>query len=91
MLAVLASLVIAGAGVAAIASMIATIRTQKGALSRLLGDMRSLEQDRVFLVHMTGESRPASPLSFARLRRAPQRAVRRSTTPGAPQTQRAAA
>ncbi|WP_225204970.1 hypothetical protein [Novosphingobium huizhouense] len=88
MLAVLASLVIAGAGFAAVASMLLTVRSQKGALARLVGEMRSLEQDRVFLVHMTGEARPASPLSFARLRRTPQRAVRRAT---APLPQRAAA
>ena len=88
MLAVLASLVIAGAGMAAVASMLLTLRSQKGALARLLGEMRSLEQDRVFLVHMTGEARSASPLSFARLRRAPQRAVRRVN---APTPQRAAA
>lgn len=90
MLAVLASLVIAGAGFAAVASMLLTIRSQKGALARLVGEMRSLEQDRVFLVHMTGDARPASPLSFARLRRAPQRAVRRVNA-ATGQAQRAAA
>ncbi|MCW1384722.1 hypothetical protein OLX02_18055 [Novosphingobium sp. KCTC 2891] len=90
MLGILASLVIAGAGVAAIASIVLTIRAQSGAVGRLFDEARSMQQDREFLVWMTSDQRPASPFSFARLRRTPQRAVRR-VTERSPQPQRAAA
>lgn len=90
MLALLASLVIAGAGVGALASIALTVRGQKGTLSRLFAEARSLEQDRVFLVRMTGDAHAPSPIVFARLRRTPQRATRR-VTERSTQTQRAAA
>ncbi|MCH7628825.1 MULTISPECIES: hypothetical protein [Novosphingobium] len=90
MLALLASLAIVGSGMGAIASIALTVRGQKGALGRLLAEARSLERDRVFLVHMTGMAPSASPISFARLRRTPQRAVRRIKERST-QSQRAAA
>ncbi len=90
MLAVLASLVFLGAGMGALTTIVLTVRGHRGALARLLAEARSIERDRVFLVQMTGTAQPASPMSFARLRRAPQRAARRITERSA-QSQRAAA
>ncbi|MCW1985515.1 UNVERIFIED_ORG: hypothetical protein M2348_001247 [Sphingomonas sp. R1F5B] len=58
MLAILASLVIAGAGVAALVAVAATWRGQLGAIRQLLADARALEQadaldlDRAFLARL---------------------------------------
>ncbi|NKJ43592.1 MULTISPECIES: hypothetical protein [unclassified Novosphingobium] len=58
MLATLASLVIAGAGVAALVAVAATWRGQLGAIRQLLADARALEQadaldlDRAFLARL---------------------------------------
>lgn len=58
MLATLASLVIAGAGVAALVAVAATWRGQLGAIRQVLADARALEQadaldrDRVFLARL---------------------------------------
>jgi len=83
MLGILASLVITGAGVGAIAAIAMTIHQQSGAVRQLFADSRSIARDREFLVRMTGDvqlasdAQSASPLMFARLRRVPQRAVKR--------------
>lgn len=73
MLGILASLAIAGAGAAAILSMIVTIRAHSGAVRRLLAEARSMESNRVFVVQMTDDIAGAEAFSFARLRRAHQR------------------
>jgi len=90
MVGILASFVIAGIGIGALAAIILTARAQYASVARLIADSRALAQDRDFLVRMTGDT-SASPLSFARLRRVPQRAVRRSVEPRVPSPQRAAA
>lgn len=90
MVGMLASLIIAGIGIGALAAMIMTARSQYASVARLIADSRGLAQDREFLVRMTGDAHPASPLSFARLRRIPQRSVKRVAEPRVP-SQRAAA
>ena len=77
MLGILASLVIAAGGIAATAAIALTIHQQAGAVLRLLADSRSISDDREFLVRMLGDAQPASPLSFARLRRVPLRGIKR--------------
>lgn len=77
MLGILASLLIAAGGVAAVTAIVATVRQQMGAVRQVLCDAQSLSADREFLVRMTGDTR-TSPIAYARLRRVPQRAVRRS-------------
>lgn len=77
MLGIIASLVIAGAGVAALAAIALTVHQQAGAVRRLIADSRSIAQDREFLVAMTSHAQPASPFMSARLRNLPQRMVRR--------------
>jgi hypothetical protein len=81
MLGVIASLVFIGAGFAAVASTVVTVRAQMGAVRRVIADSRSIAKDRYFLVQMTGDAYPASPMAFAKLRRVPQRAVRRPSAP----------
>ncbi|WP_277279644.1 hypothetical protein [Novosphingobium cyanobacteriorum] len=58
-------------------AIVATVRQQIGAVRQVLCDAQSLSDDREFLVRMTGDTR-TSPIAFARLRRVPQRSVRRS-------------
>lgn len=91
MVGILASLVIAGIGIGAIASIILTGRAQYASIVRLIADSRGIAKDREFLVRMTGNAHPASPLSFARLRRVPQRSVRRVAEPAGCAPKRAAA
>lgn len=91
MVGILASLVIAGIGIGALAAIIFTARAQYASVTRLIADSRALSQDREFLVRMTGDAHPASPLSFTRLRRVPQRAVKRPVEPRVPSPQRAVA
>lgn len=78
MLGILCSLFIAAGGIAAVLAIAATVRQQAGAVRRVLADSQSIAADREFLVRMTGDARPASPLVFGRLRRVPQRAVKRA-------------
>ncbi|MEO0032716.1 MAG: hypothetical protein RIS94_2474 [Pseudomonadota bacterium] len=78
MLGILSSLLIAMGGVVAVLAIVVTVRQQAGAVRRVLSDSQSIAADREFLVRITGDARPASPVLFARLRRLPQRADRRS-------------
>lgn len=92
MLGILASLVIAGAGMAALLSMSFTIRTHAQSVMQLLRDSRSIARDREFLVHVTGAANAPSPFAaspLVRMRRLPHRAVRPSVA--APKPHREAA
>jgi hypothetical protein len=92
MLGILASLAIAGAGIAALVSISFTVRAQARSIGQLLRDSRSISLDREFLVHITGAANspsPFAPSALVRLRRLPHRAVRTPVT--APLTQREAA
>lgn len=90
MVAILASLVIAGAGVAALASIIATVRAQAASVARVLRDSRNIAQDREFLIRITATPAlaPRVTSALARPRRLPRAAVRR---PASATPQRAAA
>ena len=77
MLGILASFVIAAAGVVAVMVIVHTVRQQMPSVRKLVADARSISQDREFLVKVTAETQDASPVVFARLRRVPQRSVRR--------------
>ena len=78
MIAVLASFVFVGAGVAAVIAIGTSVTGQMGAIRALLRDARALQQDRVYLVRMTGAATAPSPFAspMVRLRRMPQRMVR---------------
>lgn len=82
MVAILASLVIAGAGVAALAVIVLTVQAQSAAVRQVIADSRAIARDREFLVHFIGDAGTGLPLGASRLRAAPQRTVsRRSDAP----------
>lgn len=91
MLALLASLVFVGAGLAAVLAIVLTVREQGGAVRRLLADARSLQRDRDYLVRITGATLPASPRMALRRPRMPQWAVRRQEVRAASPVQARAA
>ncbi|WP_295529781.1 hypothetical protein [Novosphingobium sp. Chol11] len=72
MLTVLASLVIAGAGAAAILVIILTVQAQSAAVRQVIADSRAIARDREFLVCLINESvgvaGPNAPLDADRLR-----------------------
>ena len=75
LLPLLASLVMAGAGCAAIAAMAVTVRAQLPAVRKLLADSRAIAGDRVFLVQITSVS-VAAPRGIVRPRRLSARTFR---------------
>jgi hypothetical protein len=81
MFAILASLVIAGAGVVAIAVIVLTVQAQSAAVRQVLADSRAIARDREFLVHLIGDAGVDvgvnAPLGAGRLRAAPLRTVSR--------------
>jgi hypothetical protein len=81
MFAILASLVIAGAGVAAIAVIVLTVQAQSAAVRQVIADSRAIARDREFLVHLIGDVGACAPLGAGRLRAAPQRTVIRRSDP----------
>lgn len=90
MLSMLATLVFAGAALASVLAIAFTARGQWAAIRRTLADSRAIARDREYLVQVTGPVEQTSPLIFARLRRAPQRAVRRLREPVVPAANRRA-
>lgn len=92
MLGVLVSLVLVGSGLAAVASMVVTVRAQARSVAQLLRDSRSIAKDREFLVRITGTTNgpsPFAPSAMVRLRRLPHRAVRLPATAPSPQREAA--
>jgi hypothetical protein len=91
LLPLIASLVMAGAGCAAVAAIIVTVQAQLPALRKLLADSRSLAADRAFLVQITAASPPAGPRAAARPLRTAVRGVRNAPPMTGPVPLRAAA
>ncbi len=81
MLPILAALVIAGAGCAAIAVIVFTVQAQSAAVRQVIADSRAIARDRAFLVRLIGDASGGAdygmPVSAGRLRAAPQRALNR--------------
>jgi hypothetical protein len=82
-LALLGSLVMGGAGIAAIAAIAVTVRDQLPAMRKVLADARMIAQDREFLVQIVSVRQPATPRSGDRVRQLPARTIRPVTTLGA--------
>lgn len=76
LLPLLASLVMAGAGCAAVSAIIVTVQAQLPAVRTLLADSRSLATDRAFLVQITATSAPAGPRARVRPLRMADRGLR---------------
>jgi hypothetical protein len=76
MLALLASLVMAGAGAVAVAAIAITMRAQLPAVRKVLADSRTIAQDRAYLIQLVGGSQPAAIALPGRARRLPARAIK---------------
>ena len=74
--ALLASLVMAGAGVAAFVAIAVTLRAQLPAVRKVFADARTIAQDRAFLVQVVGVSQSVPAHDISHLRRMPARVVR---------------
>jgi hypothetical protein len=81
MFAILASLVIAGAGAAAIVVIGLTVQAQSAAVRQVIADSRAIARDREFLVGLIGDGSKSAamgaPIGANRLRPAPQRTFNR--------------
>jgi hypothetical protein len=81
MFAILASLVFAGAGTAAMAVIVLTVQAQSAAVRQVIADSRAIARDREFLVRLIGEGGSEDalgmPIAVSRLRPAPQQAFSR--------------
>lgn len=66
LLPLVASLVIAGAGLAAVAAIVYTVEAQLPAVRKVLAESRTLSADRAFLVQITAATKAASPRTGAR-------------------------
>ncbi len=76
LLPLLASLVMAGAGCAAVTAIFVTVQAQLPAVLKLLADSRAIAADREFLVQVTAASAPAGPRALVRPLRAAVRGLR---------------
>ena len=76
LLPLLASLVMAGAGCAALAAIAVTVRAQLPAVRTVLADSRAIAADRAFLFQITAMNAPATPRLGLRPRRVSARALR---------------
>ena len=81
LLPLLASLVIAGAGCAALAAIAVTVRAQLPAVRKVLADSRAVAMDRAFLIQITAVGAPAAQRSAAAPRRLPARGFRAAAIP----------
>ena len=81
LLPLLASLVMAGAGCAAVAAIAVTLRAQLPAVRKVLADSRAVAMDRAFLIQITAAGAPAALRSGTAPRRLPARGFRAAAKP----------
>ena len=77
MFAILASLVIAGVGLAAISGIVVTVHAQSAAMRQVIADSRAIVRDREFLVQLVEASAGNARLALDHIRPAQQYAVSR--------------
>ncbi|WP_372731051.1 hypothetical protein [Novosphingobium sp.] len=92
MLALLSTFVFAAAATFAIAAVFVTMKGRRSQIAALLADYRSLQQDREFLVYVTGVQRPAPRAAVdQQVRRTTRRALKRAEAARSARSLRAAA